>query len=70
MFVMFLFNVIAELEGKIAKDGMTLNFEDSENESLQLIFKSLADIDIDSINLVQKPVFIDLKEHKDGILKT
>ncbi|EFU41000.1 MutT/nudix family protein [Paenibacillus vortex V453] len=70
VFVMFLFNVEAELEGKLLEDGKTLNFKDHENESLQLVFKDLDDIDLETINLVQKPVFEDLMTNKAGILRS
>ncbi|MEJ8302289.1 NUDIX domain-containing protein [Saccharibacillus sacchari] len=69
-FVMFLFTVEAELKGKILDDGKTLNFKDHENESLQLMFKDLDEIDLETINLVQKPVFQDLKTNKVGILRS
>jgi mutator protein MutT len=69
VFVMFLFNVTAELDGKLDKDQTTLLFEDEQNESLQLVFKSLDEIDISTINKVQKPVFIDLKQGELKILR-
>ncbi|KOY16839.1 NUDIX domain-containing protein [Paenibacillus xylanivorans] len=69
VFVMFLFNVTAELGGKLDNDQTTLLFEDEQNESLQLVFKSLNEIDISTINKVQKPVFIDLKQGKLTILR-
>ncbi|SMF79344.1 hypothetical protein SAMN05661091_1687 [Paenibacillus uliginis N3/975] len=43
---------------------------DSADESLQLIFKHLDEINLDTINIVQKPVFIDLKEERMGILRS
>ncbi|MFS0870317.1 NUDIX domain-containing protein [Paenibacillus xylanilyticus] len=69
VFVMFLFNVTVHLDGKLAEDQRTLLFEDEQQESLQLIFTSLDEIDIDRINKVQKPVFMDLLQEKQGILR-
>ncbi|QHW34767.1 NUDIX domain-containing protein [Paenibacillus rhizovicinus] len=70
VFVMFLFHAEAELAGKIGEDGITLRFEDKERESLQLRFTALDEIDLASINLVQRPVFEDLFDNKSGILRT
>ncbi|WP_145047671.1 MULTISPECIES: NUDIX domain-containing protein [Paenibacillus] len=62
VFVMFLFNVEADLDGKLAEDGINLTYRDPQNESLQLMFKSIKDIVLDDINIVQRPIFIDLKK--------
>lgn len=70
VFVMFLFNVEAELEGKLLDDGRTLNFTDQNNESLRLVFKGLDEIDLETINIVQKPVFEDLMMNKAEILRS
>lgn len=69
-FVMFLFNAEADLNGKLSEDRKSLIFTDDNNESLQLIFKRIEDIDINSINIVQKPVFLDLMAESKGILRT
>ncbi|MBD8501151.1 NUDIX domain-containing protein [Paenibacillus arenosi] len=69
VFVMFLFQVEADLQGRIAADGERLIFTDPHNESLRLIFKRIEDIDIKTINKVQKPVFKDLKQGKVGVLR-
>jgi 8-oxo-dGTP pyrophosphatase MutT (NUDIX family) len=69
VFVMFLFNVTVELDGKLDKDQTTLLFEDEQNESLQLVFKSLDEIDISTINKVQKPVLVDLMQGELTILR-
>ncbi|WP_091015030.1 NUDIX domain-containing protein [Paenibacillus amylolyticus] len=53
VFVMFLFDVI----------------EDEQKESLQLIFKSVDEIDIATINNVQKPIFVDLKQGESKLLR-
>lgn len=58
VFVMFLFDAKADTDGKMAEDGSTLLYCDSE--SLQLKFMPLDQIQIEEINLVQKPVFQDL----------
>lgn len=70
VFVMFLFNVEAELTGKLLDDRKTLNYKDQDNESLQLVFKDLDEIDLEVINFVQKPVFEDLMKNKEGILRS
>lgn len=69
VFVMFLFNVTAELGGKIDDDQTTLLFKDEQNESLELVFKSLDEIDIPTINKVQKPVLVDLMQGELTILR-
>ncbi len=69
-FVMFLFNAEAELAGKVSEDQTTLNFEDDHKESLYLEFKDLKEIDLEKINIVQKPVFEDLKNHAAGLLRS
>ncbi|WP_413376580.1 NUDIX domain-containing protein [Paenibacillus taichungensis] len=69
VFVMFLFNVTAELGGKLDHDQTTLLFEDEQNESLELVFKSLDEIDISTINKVQKPVLVDLMQGELTILR-
>jgi len=50
--------------------GKTINYTDHENESLQLVFKNLDEIDIDTINIVHKPLFEDLMSNKKGILSS
>jgi mutator protein MutT len=69
VFVMFLFNVTAELGGKLDKGQTALLFKDEQNESLQLVFKSLDEIDISTINKVQKPVLVDLMQGELTILR-
>lgn len=69
VFVMFLFNVTAELGGKLDDDQTTLLFKDEQNESLELVFKSLDEIDISTINKVQKPVLVDLMQGELTILR-
>ncbi|MCR8843307.1 NUDIX domain-containing protein [Paenibacillus sp. SC116] len=70
VFVMFLFQVEADLQGMIAEDGESLIFTDPHNESLQFVCKQIEDIDIRIINKVQKPVFMDLKQGKVGVLRS
>ncbi|WP_145408635.1 NUDIX domain-containing protein [Paenibacillus xylanexedens] len=70
VFVMFLFNVEADLEGSLAEDGINLTYRDPQNESLQLMFKSIEDIDLNDINIVQRPIFNDLKEGITDLLRT
>ncbi|MEX3615437.1 hypothetical protein [Paenibacillus glucanolyticus] len=45
-------------------------YQDANNESLQLEFKELKEIDIDSISSVQRSVFEDLRNGTAGILRT
>ena len=69
VFVMFLFNVAADLDGKLAEDGINLTYRDPQNESLQLMFKSIEDIALNDINIVQRPIFNDLKEGSTDLLR-
>lgn len=69
VFVMFLFNVTAELGGKFDDDQTALLFKDEQNESQELVFKSLDEIDISTINKVQKPVLVDLMQGELTILR-
>ncbi|MEK8127732.1 NUDIX domain-containing protein [Paenibacillus filicis] len=69
VFVMFLFHATADLTGKLGADGRSLRFADANNESLQLMFQFLEEIDLAVVNKVQKPVFADLKEATTGILR-
>ncbi|MDT0121697.1 hypothetical protein Q9R46_03530 [Paenibacillus sp. RRE4] len=66
---MFLFNVTAELEGRLAEDHKKLLFEDEQKESLQLVFHQLDEIDLSAINKVQQPVFIDLMQGEATLLR-
>ncbi|WP_442604157.1 NUDIX domain-containing protein [Paenibacillus sp. KN14-4R] len=70
VFVMFLFEATADLTGRLAADGLTLNYKDEDNESIQLKFKELNAININDINRVQKPVFEDLKAGKVELLRS
>ena len=70
VFVMFIFNVEADLIGRIKEDNKTLNFIDKERESLQLEFKYLEEINIEEISSVQRPLIEDLKNNKRAILRT
>lgn len=69
VFVMFLFNAIADLNGKVI-EGNRLIYNDDHDESLRLEFKFLEDINIEEINIVQKPIFEDLKKGIKTILRT
>ncbi|MCM3783470.1 NUDIX domain-containing protein [Neobacillus mesonae] len=69
VFVMFIFDATVELTDKIGDDGKSLSYQDEHNESLQLIFKSLKEINIDSINPVQKPIFEDLLIGREEMLR-
>jgi mutator protein MutT len=69
VFVMFLFNAIADLNGQVI-EGNRLIYNDDYDESLRLEFKLLEDINIEEINIVQKPIFEDLKKGVKTILRT
>jgi mutator protein MutT len=69
VFVMFLFNAIADLNGQVI-EGNRLIYNDDHDESLRLEFKLLEDINIEEINIVQKPIFEDLKKGVKTILRT
>jgi len=70
VFVMFVFNATADLQGKTEETGRLLIHHDEYNESLQLEFKALHDIDLEDISSVQRPVFEDLLSGKANILRT
>lgn len=70
VFVMFLFEVKADLEGKLAPDGRTLLYKDVNNESLKLKFLRLDEIELEAINLVQKPVIEDIMRKKTELLRS
>ncbi|NMO95333.1 NUDIX domain-containing protein [Paenibacillus lemnae] len=70
VFVMFIFNAKAAIAGKIAEDNKTLRYTDKEQESLQLEFKSIEEINIEDISTVQKPLIEDLKNDIRSILRT
>jgi mutator protein MutT len=70
VFVMFIFNVKADLAGRIDEDGKTLIFNDVDRESLKLEFKEIEEIEIANISSVQIPVIEDLKKNITTILRT
>ncbi|TCZ79267.1 NUDIX domain-containing protein [Paenibacillus albiflavus] len=69
VFVMFIFHAQVSLVGKIANDGNSVIFADSNRESLELRFMSIDEIDIANISSVQQPVFEDLLAGRVGILR-
>lgn len=70
VFVMFVFNATVDLQGKTEETGRILIHHDENNESLQLEFKALHEIDLEDISSVQRPVFEDLRKGKSNILRT
>lgn len=60
VFVMFIFDVVANLEGKLDSDGKTLLFEDDDHESVTLVFYSIEEMNIEQINPAQRPLIEDL----------
>lgn len=69
VFVMFIFDVVADLEGKLAADGKTLRFED--DESVKLVFYKVEAMNIEQINPAQRPLIEDLMnaDQQQGILR-
>lgn len=68
VFVMFIFDVVADLEGKLAEDGKTLRFED--DESVKLVFYKVEAMNIEQINPAQRPLIEDLMNaDQQGILR-
>ncbi|MGZ9584466.1 NUDIX domain-containing protein [Paenibacillus marinisediminis] len=71
VFVMFLFEAEADLNGRVEQDGVTLIHQESENETQQLVFKDLMSIDLQDISTVQRPVFEDLiNKRQTELLRT
>ncbi|MDO3411244.1 NUDIX domain-containing protein [Saccharibacillus sp. CPCC 101409] len=70
VFVMFIFEAKVDLDGKLEEDGRTLRFRDTENESLRLEFRAPADITLEEISSVQRPVFEDLRSGRSDVLRT
>ncbi|NOU93287.1 NUDIX domain-containing protein [Paenibacillus sp. LMG 31456] len=70
VFVMFIFNAQADLEGRLDEDGKTLLFSDVNRESLKLEFIHIEEIEIDNISSVQRPVIEDLKKNVTSIIRT
>lgn len=69
VFVMFIFDVVADLEGKLAEDGKTLRFED--DESVKLVFYKVEAMNIEQINPAQRSLIEDLMnaDQQQGILR-
>lgn len=70
VFVMFIFNAEADLTGRMAEDNKTLIYRDKEQESLQLEFKSIEDINLEEVSSVQRPLIEDLKNEVRSILRS
>lgn len=62
VFVMFIFDVVVDLEGKLDSDGKTLLFEDDDHESVTLVFYSIEEMNIEQINPAQRALFEDLSQ--------
>ena len=69
VFVMFVFHAQSELQGRMTEDG-SVSFQDEDKESLELRFINIEGIPISDINVVQRPVFEDLKNKAIAILRT
>lgn len=69
VFVMFIFNTQANLEGRLGADNKTLMFYDENRETLRLEFRSLEEINLEEISSVQRPVFEDLKNDVKALLR-
>lgn len=70
VFVMFIFNAEVDFKWRIASDNKTLIYHDQNQESLQLEFKSIEDIEIEEISTVQRPLFEDLKQQVTTLLRS
>ncbi|OZB96257.1 NUDIX domain-containing protein [Paenibacillus sp. XY044] len=70
VFVMFIFKAEAKLQGRLSDNGIRLLFRDLHQESLQLEFKSMDEIEQLPISSVQRPVFEDLKQRQIAILRS
>ncbi|GIO52083.1 DNA mismatch repair protein MutT [Paenibacillus sp. SSG-1] len=70
VFVMFIFKAEASLQGSLSDNGRALLFQDIQQESLQLEFKSMDEIEQLPISSVQQPVFEDLMQKKVSILRS
>lgn len=60
VFVMFIFDVLADLEDKMDLDEKTLLFED--DESVTLVFYAIEEMNIEQINPAQRALFEDLSQ--------
>ncbi|ATP39978.1 DNA mismatch repair protein MutT [Solibacillus sp. R5-41] len=69
VFVMFLFEVNIDAQGLLLDDGKTLDYQDEHNESLTLQFFEEENIDIEQINIVQRPLFEDMRNGKTNLLR-
>lgn len=69
VFVMFLFEARINAQGMLKNDNKTLNFVDVHNESLILQFFEEGNIDISKINIVQKPIFEDMRNGNTNLLR-
>nr|WP_059054638.1 NUDIX domain-containing protein [Paenibacillus senegalimassiliensis] len=69
IFVMFIFNAEVDIEGRVNEDSLLI-YRDENYESLRLEFKLLEAINIEEINIVQRPLFEDLKNNVITILRT
>lgn len=70
VFVMFIFNVKVDLKGKMDEGNNILIYKDAHQETLQLEFKFIEEINIEEISTVQRPVFEDLKREVRTLLRT
>lgn len=69
VFVMFLFEVKIDEQGMLLNDGKTLDYQDTNNESLTLEFFEERHIDIEQISIVQRPIFEDMRNGKTHLLR-
>lgn len=69
VFVMFLFEARVNVQGMLKNDKKTLDFVDVHKESLTLQFFEEENIDISKINIVQKPIFEDMRNGKTNLLR-
>ncbi|MBB3129431.1 8-oxo-dGTP pyrophosphatase MutT (NUDIX family) [Paenibacillus rhizosphaerae] len=70
VFVMFIFKAEVILQGRLSVNEKELLFQDLHQESLQLEFKSMDEIEYLPISSVQQPVFEDLMQMEISILRS
>ncbi|WP_046214404.1 NUDIX domain-containing protein [Paenibacillus wulumuqiensis] len=66
VFVMFMFEVDVDLQGKLEPDGITLKYDDPDGESSMLTFYSIDEMKLEQVNPAQRPLIEDLRNDRQG----
>ncbi|ANF96756.1 NUDIX domain-containing protein [Paenibacillus bovis] len=66
VFVMFIFDIQADLAGKLEDDGVTLKYNDPDGESTTLLFCSIDEMKLEQVNRAQRPLVEDLRNDRQG----